>query len=468
MKILTLIEHQHRLIKAEIEIELLPGIPQIHFLGLPDRSIKESFFRIKSALKSNGFKFPVNQQVIVNITPSHLKKSSKGLELAVAIGLLELTKQREFAIDFTRTIVYGELELAGGIKMPSDLKNYLVSRRKSEEQTILTGAVVAELGEIGCDLYSLAGLNHPDFDLFKGNGDFLKTAFDKEQKNFLKSNFYSEDEAEIIFLTAVTGAHVLLSGSAGSGKTTLVKNLNYFLPQQSNGLPKPVLAPHHTITVAGFVGGGASLYGGDIERVQDGLLIMDEFLEFHTQILEVLRAPMTGGVLELSRAGSRREIESRFQIAATTNLCPCGKWTPANTELSCRFSRSKCERYLDRLSGPILDRFGLFYYYPQQSQKRAVSAVKIAERIKKMRNQEKHLSELNLVEIKLDELKLDSADALVFEKKFGDIPKRRENWLTKIAHIYMKEAGRDVVRFSELEKAARFTVDSFAALDQGH
>ena len=91
MKILTLIEHQHRLIKAEIEIELLPGIPQIHFLGLPDRSIKESFFRIKSALKSNGFKFPVNQQVIVNITPSHLKKSSKGLELAVAIGLLELT-----------------------------------------------------------------------------------------------------------------------------------------------------------------------------------------------------------------------------------------------------------------------------------------------------------------------------------------------------------------------------------------
>lgn len=455
MKIQTLIEHQHRLITAEIEIKLLPGIPQIHFLGLPDRSIKESFFRIKSALKSNGFKFPVNQQVIVNISPNHLKKSSKGLELAVAIGLLQLTKQRDFAIDFTRTIIYGELELSGVIKMPSDLKNF-----KPEGQTILTGLVSPTFGPLGFDLYSLESLNCPDVEMIRGYNDLLKTQYEKVQKLFFKDHFFSTDEVEVIFLSAVTGAHILLSGSAGAGKTTLVKNLNYFLPLQKNGLPKPVMSPHHSVTVAGFLGGGATLYSGEIERVQDGLLIMDEFLEFNSQILEVLRAPMMGGVLELSRAGVRREVDSRFQIAATTNLCPCSKWTPANPLVSCRFSRTKCERYLDRLSGPILDRFGLFYFYPPQNQKRTVPATLVYERIKKFLS--KNPDSLQ------NEIKIDDSDLVVFEKKYIDIPKRRENWLKKIAQVYALETERDVVKLADLKRAAQYTVESFAALDQGH
>jgi magnesium chelatase family protein len=463
MKILSLIEHQQRLIKAEIEIELLPGIPQIHFLGLPDRSIKESFFRIKSALKSNGFKFPVNQQVIVNISPNHLKKSSKGLELAVAVGLLQLTQQRDFErdykIDFDRTIVYGELELGGAVKMPIDLKNFLTDQKPTEQHSVLTGLIDQSMGGVSTDLYLLASLNTPEIEVSRGYTDFSKHQFDSEQKKFLKNNFFTTEEAEITFLTAVSGAHVLLSGSAGSGKTTLVKSLSYFLPPQNNGLPKTVLAPHHSITVAGLLGGGASLYAGDIERVRDGLLIMDEFLEFNPQILEVLRAPMMGGVLELSRAGSRREIESRFQIAATTNLCPCGKWTPANFHVSCRFSRMKCERYLDRLSGPILDRFGLFYFYPSKNAKRDVSGLKILERIKKALDNFPILAE--------QDFKIDDSDKMVFEKKYADIPKRRELWLLQIARIYAHESRREKISLSDLEQSARYTVESFAALDQG-
>ena len=132
----TLIEYQNQLVKAEVEIEMIPGVPQIHFLGLPDRVIKESFFRIKSALKSTGFKFPVSSQVIVNIRPTSLKKSSTGLELAVALGILHLTGQKQFADDFTKAIIYGELQLDGGVIEPDNLKLY---KPKMDGETIVTG-----------------------------------------------------------------------------------------------------------------------------------------------------------------------------------------------------------------------------------------------------------------------------------------------------------------------------------------
>lgn len=460
MKILSLIEYQHRLIKAEIEIQLLPGIPQIHFLGQADKQIKESFFRIKSALKSSGFKFPINQQVIVNITPTHLRKSSKGLELAVAVGILHLTGQKDFALDFTQTIVYGELELSGQIRAPEDLLQFARSLIPSDQNFILTGFFSNSTGLRGKNVFSLADLSAEKM-LFQIQGpdlDDMKEAQERDQ--FLESAFFTNDEAEIIFLVATTGAHVLLSGSAGSGKTSLAKSLRYFLPSSKNQRPKTVLSPHHSITVGGFLGGGSTLYAGDIERVQDGLLIMDEFLEFHPQILELLRGPMMGGKLELSRAGARREFENDFQVAATTNLCPCGKWIPKDPTISCRFSRTKCQRYLDRLSGPILDRFGLFYFYPTKKQKRVVSAEKIFQRIKRF--YQKSCDTL------YSELPINDSNVVIFENQFSDLPKRRELWLKKIAQVYAFESNESEVGLDHLKKAAVFAVNSFEALEQGH
>ena len=460
MKILSLIEHQHRLIKAEIEIQLLPGIPQIHFLGLADKQIKESFFRIKAALKSSGFKFPINQQVIVNITPTHLRKSSKGLELAVAVGLLQLTGQKDFAVDFTQTIIYGELELSGRIRAPEDLIQFVRSILPSDQNFILTGTVPSDVRLIGKNVFTqstLAAEKTP----FKNQGPDQQSLKEAEERNqFLHQTFFTNDEAEIIFLIATTGAHVLLSGSAGSGKTSLAKSLRYFLPSSKNQELKRVLSPHHSITVGGFLGGGTTLYSGDIERVQDGLLIMDEFLEFNPQILELLRGPMMGGTVELSRAGSRREFENDFQVAATTNLCPCGKWIPKDTTISCRFSRTKCQRYLDRLSGPILDRFGLFYFYPTKKQKRVVSAENIFQRIKRFYESscDRHYSELTL----------NDSNVVIFEKQYSDLPKRRELWLKKIAQVYAFESNESEVGLDHLKKAAVFTVNSFEALEQGH
>ena len=141
MKLKSLIQNRQQLEIAEVELEFIPGIPQIHFLGLPDRIIKESFYRIKSALKSSGYKFPLTQQMIVNIKPNHLRKSSRGVELAVALGILLKTQQiptEKINLDF---VIYGELGLDGSVYEPSDL---LPNFRAQRETQILTGWSKAE------------------------------------------------------------------------------------------------------------------------------------------------------------------------------------------------------------------------------------------------------------------------------------------------------------------------------------
>jgi magnesium chelatase family protein len=136
MRLFTLIENQKKLEKAEVEIQMIPGIPQIHFLGLPDQAIKESFLRIKSAMKVCGFRFPTAQQIIVNIKPSYLKKSSKGLELAVVLGILHMTGQKVMAARAMRSIIYGELSLNGEVMEPLDLIQYI---NLNQTENILSG-----------------------------------------------------------------------------------------------------------------------------------------------------------------------------------------------------------------------------------------------------------------------------------------------------------------------------------------
>jgi len=458
MTLQTLIENQNILVPAFVEIQMLPGIPQIHFLGLPDKVIKESFFRIKAALKSSGFKFPVSQQVIVNIRPSSLKKSSKGLELAVALGILHLTGQKEIPEKLFDHIFYGELDLNGGVREPDDIIYF----KNINNYKILSGKVYKE---------------HTDFSrIYHLREEFIIQELQKVVKTLKRPIFgleqkYSEDEAELIFLMSVSEMHTLLAGQAGAGKSFLVRNYSSFYKgflegeifekHNASGDSQwySVVAPHHSLTPGAFLGGGVSLQQGEIEKVENGILILDEFLEFNPLILESLREPMTGESMRIARAGRVKNIKPDFQVVATTNLCPCGRWVPANEYISCRFSVSKCKGYLNRLSGPLLDRFGLIYFHVLKNMNRDVDGCKILHRIQKF-HQRYH-------QLKNDKNKIDVKDIELFKSLYGDLSGRRRQALLKIAEIYAIESERDSITLSDLQKSEFWTVRGFYQVEQG-
>ncbi|MBC7754645.1 MAG: ATP-binding protein [Moraxellaceae bacterium] len=446
MKLYTLIENQKKLEKAEVEIQMIPGIPQIHFLGLPDQAIKESFLRIKSAMKLSGFRFPTTQQIIVNIKPSYLKKSSKGLELAVVLGILHMTDQKILSNQALRSIIYGELSLNGEVHEPHDLIQYI---NQNPQDSVLSGREHAN------GTYSPLRISQINEDVqFMSKKKDLPLAI----RPSLGLNFhYSQDESEILFLFATTHMHMLLSGPAGSGKTTLAKHSISFVdpkPQTPHLWPT-MLAPHCSVTSAAFLGGGTQLYQGEIEKVQDGILFLDEFLEFDKDITEALRGPMTGEKLRLSRAGLTREFNCDFQVIGTSNLCPCGKWTPEVRFRNCRFSNRKCQACLEKLSGPVLDRFGIYFYYQQKLPPRNISGESILLRINHLRNKKDNLK------TPVDQV-TDLTDQL-----YPDISMRRKISLLKAARIYAIERESSTIELQDLVKAEKWTYSSFLEIERG-
>jgi magnesium chelatase family protein len=460
MKLKSLIENSNRLEVAEVEIEFIPGIPQIHFLGLPDRIIKESFYRIKSALKNAGYKFPLTNQIIVNIKPHHLRKSSRGLELAVALGILLRSEQIPPDKISEDWILYGELGLDGNIFEPTDLRQNLYVLKG---QKIVTGNEVGCGGSLDTQIMRLSDLKSLELTINERNHFYSRPQFGLNLQ-------FSEEEAELLFLAATSGLHTLLAGDSGAGKSTLGRALNSFLghPGDDENVRlernwRPVVSPHQSITPAAFLGGSAAIYEGEIERSEGGILLLDELLVFDPYILEALRGPMTGDTLRLARGAAHREISSRFQVVATTNLCPCGKWSPIKKNITCRFTRAKCTRYLEKFSGPLLDRFGLLVYKTSR-QVRKISGSKVLERTESFRE----------FSAKTGKLKYEVCG--LAETHYGYLSARRRNYLLKVAAIYaieeiMKQRScvknQLKIEMRHLNQAEKCVIRPFEQLEKG-
>lgn len=455
MKLKSLIENGRQLEIAEVEIEFIPGLPQIHFLGLPDRIIKESFYRIKSALKSSGYKFPLTQQMIVNIKPSHLRKSSRGVELAVAIGILLKSKQVNVEKINPEWVVYGELGLDGSVYEPSDLNTHFLKPKGIE---VLTGWSKDNKNSY----YRLNELKN--FETTKQIGE-VPSYFKRPSLGLSKK--YTTHEAEFLFLTAVSGLHGLLAGDSGAGKSTLAKAAISFLSEPNEEEVgrwkndwRPVIMPHPSITAAAFLGGGGNLYQGEVERVQNGLLILDELLEFDPQIIESLRGPMSGEKLRLVRGSEEREVQTSFQIIATTNFCPCGKWTPVKENLSCRFGRARCTKYLEKLSGPFVDRFGLMMFADGKKQNRVIQGESVLRRIE---------SYNKLAKAKGSPKPFDES---VIADFYSDFSTRRLNFLSQIATIFAIEriaetSSANQVELQDYNQAEFWVTTPFRQLEKG-
>jgi len=370
VRVQSFIRKNGELNSVVVEVSLLPGLPQITFLGLPDAALKESILRIRSALRTQGFQLPQTSQVIVQLWPTHVRKSSQGLDLAVAAALLWETGQLPAPDQDQMPILYGELSLKGEISAPTDIDELPAK----EAEGVITGKWSQGLDFTTRQASDLKGLLEADFVCAQQVMRIFKRPEPRLQR-------LSKTTARLAMLIAAGEHSALMAGPPGSGKSTLAEFVpSLMLPPSESEYRevlklwkahgrelnwRPVVQPHHSITPLAMIGGGSALWSGEIARAHGGVLILDELLEFDPRVQEALREPVESGTLSLARAGKLRETPARVLLLATTNLCPCGKFVPKRDQGRCSCTRTRRQRVLQKLSGPFLDRFSILVYTDQ-------------------------------------------------------------------------------------------------------
>lgn len=477
MKIQSLIRENDRLVPVEVELSFLPGLPQIQFLGLPDQVIKESIHRIKSAIRSQGFEFPKAQQVLVNLRPSHLKKSSRGLELAVALGLLweseQIPKPTEDSV-----LVYGELSLNGEVFEPEDL----VEDFESSKDLVWTGRSESSQASFPrVKLQELRDSQSPDFI------PAVSRQYELRRPSFGLDLEFPERQAEVLRLVALGEHSLLLAGPSGSGKSTFAKSLLSLLQEPSasdmadilrnnKGFSneklnwRPLVLPHHSISPLGLIGGGVPLCRGEVSRAHKGVLVLDELLEFHPRAQEALREPMEESRIRLRRGRFVEEHPTETLVVATTNLCPCGDWVP-QSKVVCGRSLRKCQSYAERLSGPLVDRFQVIFFTQKRESGRSVLGSEILNDVEEARAFRRSLAHRDPRFLKVsgrwawEELIRDLPSFYMNELFPKELASRRRDLATlRVARSYADLELSEKLEPSHVEKALKITFVPFEAL----
>lgn len=392
MKIQSLIRNNDRLVPVEVELSFVPGLPQIQFLGLPDQAIKESIHRIKSAIRNQGYEFPKAQQILVNLRPSHLKKTSRGLELAVALGILWETEQVPKPLD-GEALVYGELSLGGEVFEPGDLHEDF---DPEVPLTVWTGDGEGRASPFARScLRELKSVTAPEIVAH------APREYSIERPSFGLDLEFPERQAKLLKLAAIGEHSVLLAGPAGSGKSTIAKALHALLAaptqkemheirQNNKGgaeAPlswRPLVHPHHSTSPLGLIGGGVPPFKGDITRAHKGMMVLDELLEFNPRAQEALREPMEDFRIRIRRGRYVEEHPADTLVVATTNLCPCGDWVP-QAKVICGRSIKKCHSYMERLSGPLVDRFQITFFTRKREEGGTVTGISLLKELEEVR-----------------------------------------------------------------------------------
>lgn len=351
---------------VEVEVKMLAGLPQVHVVGQPDAHIKECGLRIKSALKSCGFAWPKGRQILVNLRPTYLRKHSRGLELAIVVGVL--LESGQLSDDFQSwcadKIFYGEVGLSGEVFAPEGTVDFI---EPGSTRPIVTGPLDHPLVE--GEWWSVRDIRQIE----KAEKFCQRVEWDQIwERPELPDVDFGEEAARLLQVSALSGQPTLVMGPQGTGKSTFARaayalsatpdSREFREHLRITGLDlkwRALESPHHTTPAKAMVGGGSPLKAGVISKAHGGILLLDEFLEFDPYVIEALREPLEVGKIHLHRVSQGAVLPARFQLIATTNLCPCGKRAPG-VGRACNYPLPRCKSVLARMSGPILDRFTLF------------------------------------------------------------------------------------------------------------